>query len=73
MGYIAAEVLNGKRHPQRVAKVCTEGRWTAEEHNAFLRSLVAMDKGDRYNDWKRVSEYFLPTRTPVQVSNSSAG
>lgn len=39
--------------------------WTEEEHLAFLAGLKKLGKGN----WRGISKYFVPTRTPTQVAS----
>lgn len=39
--------------------------WTESEHLAFLVGLKKLGKGN----WRGVSRYFVPTRTPTQVAS----
>lgn len=50
-----------KRRKKRSQPGVTSGRWTAPEHEAFLRGLVTFGR-----EWKRVAAQ-IPTRTSAQV------
>uniref|UniRef100_A0A0D9WMF8 Uncharacterized protein n=1 Tax=Leersia perrieri TaxID=77586 RepID=A0A0D9WMF8_9ORYZ len=39
--------------------------WTTDEHRMFLRGLQHYGRGD----WKNISRFFVPSKTPVQVSS----
>ncbi|KAH0754240.1 hypothetical protein KY290_024510 [Solanum tuberosum] len=41
-----------------------EGKWTEDEHEAFL---IGLDKVGR--NWTRVSKEFVPSRTPTQITS----
>ncbi|XP_062198479.1 transcription factor SRM1-like isoform X2 [Phragmites australis] len=39
--------------------------WTAEEHRQFLRGVQRLGRGE----WKAISRYFVPSKTPVQLAS----
>lgn len=39
--------------------------WTDEEHSAFLAGLKVYGRGQ----WKQISRYYVPSRTPTQVAS----
>ncbi|KAG0516908.1 hypothetical protein BDA96_09G042600 [Sorghum bicolor] len=39
--------------------------WTTYEHRNFLHGLEAFGSGE----WNSISKYFVPTKTPVQISS----
>ncbi|XP_062194757.1 transcription factor DIVARICATA-like [Phragmites australis] len=39
--------------------------WTAEEHRQFLHGVQRLGRGE----WKAISEYFVPSRTPTQLAS----
>lgn len=59
------ELENDSKESPKKRKYRT-GRWTAEEHNAFLKGLKEFG-----NNWAIISKRFVKTRTRIQVASHS--
>jgi SHAQKYF class myb-like DNA-binding protein len=48
----------------RHVMICAGQPWTSEEHLQFLAGLKKLGR----SNWRGISRYFVPTRTPTQVN-----
>eukprot|EP00292_Cryptomonas_paramecium_P010258 CAMPEP_0113664512 /NCGR_PEP_ID=MMETSP0038_2-20120614/1776_1 /TAXON_ID=2898 /ORGANISM="Cryptomonas paramecium" /LENGTH=259 /DNA_ID=CAMNT_0000579733 /DNA_START=56 /DNA_END=831 /DNA_ORIENTATION=+ /assembly_acc=CAM_ASM_000170 len=68
VGSLAADAAQGRGREGKEGrgKVVTHGQsWTEQEHQMFLDGLKIYGRGD----WKSISRFFVPTRTPTQVAS----
>ncbi|CAD6334679.1 unnamed protein product [Miscanthus lutarioriparius] len=72
-GYLMDEIgatrrVEGQQHMRNVVPKQRRHAvrfWTIDEHRNFLRGLEVFGRGK----WKNISKFFVPTRTPVQISS----
>eukprot|EP00003_Mantamonas_plastica_P023720 TRINITY_DN430_c0_g1_i3.p1 TRINITY_DN430_c0_g1~~TRINITY_DN430_c0_g1_i3.p1 ORF type:complete len:571 (+),score=189.56 TRINITY_DN430_c0_g1_i3:32-1714(+) len=66
-GQRPADLISARTARRRAQKKqSSKGKsWTEEEHRAFLRGLKIYGRGE----WKKISQYCVPSRTSVQVAS----